>query len=598
MQTLPDFLIEALREPREHAIAERLGTNDWRFTSTTQMYRRAAAIACALRDSGLETGDRVALISNNRVDWLVADFGVLFAGCIVVPIFATLALDQVEYIFKDCEPKLCFVETLQDAERIRTACPHAPRLVHFDGNGPHSFAVLESAGAATALAHPSQPASFTNMLTPDDVAILIYTSGTTGVPKGVMLTHANLVWNATASARTGLANIEKGDQALMVLPFAHIYEHGNVLAFIFAACEIFITRPEHLLEDLKAVRPHIVAIVPRILQHMLTATIAHARGADGLQARLFPWALAVGREFAAAQAEQRKASAFLRVRYTLARQLVLSKIPPALGLDRLRFFASGSAPLHRDVALTFAGMGIAVCEGYGLTETSPVVTFNTVDAIRYGSVGKPIPGVAVRIADDGEILVKGPNVMKGYYHLKEQPFTEDGWLQTGDIGRLDADGYLFITDRKKELIKVSTGETVAPGRVEAALKRSAYIGQCFVVGNGRPYPIALIAPSWDLVRRKLGLPSDLTSATIAERSDVREFIRRQVAENTADLGRFEQIRRIAMLPRDLTIQDGELSPTSKVKRRVVERKFAAIIEATYRGHEVPSVTGPAGGATG
>jgi long-chain acyl-CoA synthetase len=596
MQTLPDCLIEALREPREHAIAERLGANDWRFTSTTQICRRAAAIACALRDSGLETGDRVALISNNRVDWLVADFGVLFAGCVVVPIFATLALDQVEYIFKDCEPKLCFVETLQDAERIRTACPHAPRLVHFDGDGPHSFAVLEAAGAATALAHPSQPASFTNMLTPDDVAVLIYTSGTTGVPKGVMLTHGNLVWNATAAARTGLATIAKGEQALTVLPFAHIYEYGNVLTFIFAGCELSITRPEHLLDDLKAVRPQIIAIVPRILQHVLTATVAHAKGAGGLQARLVPWALAVGREFAAARADQRKASAFLRVRYALARRLVLSKIPLALGLDRLKFFASGSAPLHRDVALTFAGMGIAVCEGYGLTETSPAVTFNTVDAIRYGSVGKPIPGVAVRIADDGEILVNGPNVMKGYYHLKEQPFTDDGWFQTGDIGRLDADGYLFITDRKKELIKTSTGESIAPGRIEAALKRSAYIGQCFVVGNGRPYPIALIAPSWELVRRTLGLPSDLTPGLIAERSDVREFIRRQVAETTADLGRFEQIRRVALLPRDLTIQDGELSPTSKVKRRVVERKFAAIIEATYRGHEIPSVTGPAGGA--
>jgi long-chain acyl-CoA synthetase len=247
-------------------------------------------------------------------------------------------------------------------------------------------------------------------------------------------------------------------------------------------------------------------------------------------------------------------------------------------------FASGSAPLHRDIQLTFAGMGVTVSEGYGLTETSPVVSGNPVGAIRYGSVGKPIEGVEVKIAADGEILVKGPNVMKGYYNLPaDHPFTDDGWFLTGDIGALDPDGYLFITDRKKELIKTSTGKYIAPGRVEAALKRSIYIAQCFVIGDGRAFPLALVSPNWELIRKEFNIPDLVSNAAIVARADVRDFMQKEVTEKTADLASFEQVRRVALLPRELTIEDGELSPTLKVKRRVVEAKFADLIEDAYRG---------------
>jgi long-chain acyl-CoA synthetase len=243
---------------------------------------------------------------------------------------------------------------------------------------------------------------------------------------------------------------------------------------------------------------------------------------------------------------------------------------------------SGSAALHRDIALTFAALGIPICEGYGLTETSPVVSVNRLDAMRYGSVGKPIPGVSLKIADDGEILVKGPNVMRGYYNLPdEQAFDADGWFKTGDIGRIDDDGFLFITDRKKELFKTSTGKYVAPSRVESAIKRSPYVAQALVIGDGRPFPVALIAPNWVLVRSEFGIADDVGTAAVADRHDVREFVRREVADHTADLASFEQIRRIALLPRDLTIEEGELSPTLKIKRRVVENKFAGLIDAAY-----------------
>ena len=584
MQTLPQFIDDALSTSRERAFAERLGAPDWSFTSSGQMRARAGAIAHALRAAGIGAGDRVALISNNRVDWLAANFGILFAGCVVVPIFATLALDQVDYIFNDCEAKLAFVETPADAERFGNRCPSAPRCVHFDGSGPDSLATFERSGDAAQQNDPATLASFLAGVTPDDLAVLIYTSGTTGNPKGVMLSHGNSTSNARAAFEYGFTGrLAAQDEAVLsVLPFAHIYEFNDILGFLLFKCDIYISQPDYLLDDLKSVRPRTMALVPRIFERVLAGIVASARADGGLKAKLVPWALGVARENMLATVENRKPGGMLPLQYAIAQRLVFSKIKLTIGLDRLEFFSSGSAPLHRDIALTFAGMGLPVCEGYGLTETAPVLTVNRWDGIRYGSVGKAIPGVEIKLASDGEILARGPNVMKGYYNLPaEQPFTSDGWFMTGDIGEIDADGYLFITDRKKELIKTSAGKYIAPGRVEAALKRSIYVGQCFIIGDGRPYPVALVCPNWDLVRKEFTIPADVPTAAIATRSDVRDFISREVVTKTADLGSFEQIRRVALLPRDLTIEDGELSPTLKVKRRVVEKKFADIIESAY-----------------
>jgi long-chain acyl-CoA synthetase len=585
MQTLPQYVTQALSTPREQKFAERLGAPSWRFTSAARMLERAQALAYALRAAGVQRGDRVAVISENRVDWLAADFGVLLAGCVVVPIFATLALDQVEYIFKDAEARLAFVETAADVERLVAACPSTPRCIAFDGTGSGSLAEFEAAGAAAAQADPSALAGFTAGVDPSDLAVLIYTSGTTGNPKGVMLSHENLVSNTIAASAILPESTKAPDRVILsVLPFAHIFEHTDALGFINTGVKLYITQPDYLLEDLKAARPVTMALVPRIFELVLAGIVGRAKAEGGLRARLVPWALAVGREYATATLDGRKAGGALGLQYAIAQKLVLSKIKPAIGLDRLEFFVSGSAPLHRDIALTFAGMGVPIAEGYGLTETSPVVTANPPDAIRYGSVGKAIDGVQIKIAADGEILVKGPNVMQGYYHLPaEHPFDADGWFRTGDIGELDRDGYLFITDRKKELIKTSTGKYIAPGRVEAALKRSIYIGQCFVIGDGRSFPLALVSPNWDLVRKEFGISPEVSNAAIAERTDVRDFMTNEVIERTADLSSFEQIRKVALLPRDLTVEDGELSPTLKVKRRVVEKKFADLIDAAYQG---------------
>ena len=592
MQTIAEYLTEALGGPnRERAFLQKLGTPVWSETSSHRMRDRATAIAYAIAREGIGAGDRVALVANNSVNWLATDFGILFSGCVVVPIFATLAPDQLAFILRDSGAKLCFVENAELATRLRTALPDAPRTIVFASEGPDSLTDFEAEGAAAAAEDPSALARFTLGTRSGDLAVLMYTSGTTGDPKGVMLTHDNIVSNAEAALGLLPADMRApGTPVLSVLPFAHIYEHTLIIASTKSGAEISITQPDFLLGDLKTARPRFMTIVPRIFERVLAGIVGKTKLEGGLKAKLVPWALGVGRNYLCATQDGGKSGASLALQFAIAQKLVLAKIKPAIGLDRLEFFASGSAPLHRDIALTFAAMGIPVAEGYGLTETSPIVTGSRLDAIRYGSVGKPIPGVDVKIANDGEILVKGPNVMLGYYNLpNERPFTDDGYFMTGDIGEFDRDGYLFITDRKKELIKTSAGKYVAPSRVEAALKRSIYVGQCFVIGDGRAHPIALVAPNWDLVRKEFGIPADVATAVIAARRDVHDFVQNEIVVKSADLASFESVRRIALLPRDLTIEDGELSPTLKIKRRVVEQKFAALIESAYAKPDTANV---------
>ncbi|HTW85510.1 MAG TPA: long-chain fatty acid--CoA ligase [Candidatus Sulfotelmatobacter sp.] len=581
MQTLPRYLAEHLRAPRERAFAERLGAPEWRFTSSTRMLERARAIACALREAGAQAGDRVVLMANNRVDWIAADFGILFAGCVPVPTYATIALDQLDYILADSEAKLLFVESAAQAQRVRAACPHAPRIVAFDDPGPDGLGAFEAVGAARAAADPAAALRLADGVQPGEVAVLIYTSGTTGNPKGVMLTHDNLLSNATSSYDYGLQGVETaGEIVLSVLPYAHIYEHTGLLGYFHVGYDVYVTQPDFLLADLQASHPFAISLVPRIYERILTGIRAGAAAQGGEAAVMVPKALEIARAYAAELHAGRTPSAELTQQHAAVSAMVFPAIKERLGLDRLRYFVSGSAPLHLDVALTFAGMGLPIGEGYGLTETSPTITAQRVQDVRYGTVGRPIPGMEIRIADDGEILVRGAGVMKGYYRSAEG-FTSDGWFQTGDIGQLDGDGFLTITDRKKELIKTSGGKYVAPSRVEAAARRSPYVGQCLVLGDGHPFPIALVAPEWAAVRARFGIAPDVPTAEIAARDDVHAFVQNEVAAMTAELATFEQIRRVALLPRDLTIEDGDLSPAMKVRRRVVEQRFADLIARAY-----------------
>jgi long-chain acyl-CoA synthetase len=587
-ETLTSLIRRVLAEPRDEALLERVAG---RFTATSsaRILERAQDIACAIRDSGLERGDRVALVSHDCVDWIACDFATFFAGCVVVPIYPTQALDQVDYILRHCEAKLLFVDRVATLERIESATRSIATIVVFDSDGPGSLRAFETRGAAIRADHSELPQAYEREAAPDDLAVLIYTSGTTGDPKGVMLSHDNIAFDAQSTVEYGLSSITANDDVLSVLPFSHIYEHTMVYIYLVARVRYFICHdPDELMTDLREVRPAGVTCVPRIFDRVVAGIKGQAMKAGGLQGRLVPWALAVGREYMRAKTFGPPPSASLSLSYAVARRLVIERVRERLGIDRIKYFMSGSAALHIDSALTFLALGTPIMQGYGLTETSPVISVNSVPVNRYGTVGKPIPGVEVRIADDGEILTRGRHVMLGYYHDAEATAAaiEDGWFHTGDVGHVDSDGFLLITDRKKEVFKTSTGKWVSPARVESSIKRSVFVSQVLVVGDNRPFPIALVCPNWDLLRVELTLPDD-PPADLAEREDVDAFLRHEMEKRTHDLASYERVRRVVVVAREFSVESGELSPAMKVKRRVVEQRYAAQIEFAYQRDPAP-----------
>ncbi len=582
-ETLPHLIRRALEEPRDAALLERVN-GTWAPTSSQRLLERVQNVACAIRDAGLQQGDRVSLIARDSVDWIVCDFATFFAGCVVVPIFPTQALDHTAHILEHSDTKLLFVDSETTQRRLIDGAFPLPPTIVFESTSENSLANFEKSGAEVRVAHPELPAAYEASLQPDDLAVLIYTSGTTGNPKGVMLSHDNLVFDSQSALNYGLGNIEPEEHVLSVLPFSHIYEHTMIYIYLLAKVRYAICHdPAELLHDLQELHPVSMTAVPRIFDRVLHGITGKALQHGGLQAKLVPWALTVGREYMTAKTFGHGAGPMLSLQYAIAKRLVLDKVRNTLGLDKLEFFTSGSAALHPDVAMTYLGLGLPIMQGYGLTESSPVITVSRMDANEYGAVGKPIPGVELRIATDGEVLARGRNIMHGYYLEPEATASalEDGWLHTGDIGEIDAQGYLRITDRKKEVFKTATGKFVSPARVESAIKRSHFVAQAMVIGDGRPHPVALITPNWDLVRVELDIPAGVSAEELAKRSDVVDFMTAKVREQTADLAKYEQIRVIALLPREFSVESGELSPSFKIKRRVVEQRYRPQIEALY-----------------
>ncbi|MBV9333738.1 MAG: long-chain fatty acid--CoA ligase [Candidatus Eremiobacteraeota bacterium] len=589
-ETLPNLIREALAQPRNEALVERVA-GKWTPTPSRHLLERVENVACAIRDAGLTAGDRVALIAHNCVDWIVCDFATFFAGCVVVPVYPTQAPDLTAYILQHSGARLLFADSADTLARLRDGGASLPHTICLDSTGSDGLAAFEARGAQVRASHPELPAAYEATLLPDDLAVLIYTSGTTGGPKGVMLSHDNLAFDARVTLGVGYEEIEASDDVLSVLPFSHIYEHTFIYIYLIARARYFICHdPNELLDDLRDVRPLVMTAVPRIFDRVLTGVKGQARAAGGLKAKLVSWALTVARDFGYAQTFKGGAGAWLRLQHALAERLVFAKVRGSLGLDRIRFLPSGSAPLHLDTAMTFLGLGVPIMQGYGLTETSPVVSCNRLSDNEYGTVGRPRPGVVVRIADDGELLVRGRNVMQGYYHDPQATSAAivDGWLHTGDVGELDREGFLRITDRKNEIFKTGTGKWVSPARIEANIKRSIYVAHALVIGRGRPYPIALISPNWPLVRQELpDLPNDASPDALAERSDVRAFVTHEVHKQTHGLATYEQIRRVIVVPHDFSVSGGELSPSMKIKRRVVEARYAREIEEAY-AREVPA----------
>ncbi|MFQ5719824.1 MAG: AMP-dependent synthetase/ligase [Acidobacteriota bacterium] len=594
--TLVDLLHRWLTvHPTDRAIGTGPGPDRMSWLSTAELAERIRAVAMGLQSVGVGPGDRVALLSENRWEWVVADFGILTARAINVPVHPGLTAGQIAFILADSGARLAFASTPELTGRLLEARRQVPSLtdvVTFDGLPAPAEAVTTLAaflaqGRAHAEGHPGQYRRQREGVKAEDPASIIYTSGTTGDPKGVVLTHANFASNITACCN--VFDFLPTDLGLSFLPLCHVFQRTVDYCYYHSGCRVVhlsdLTRISQAFETL---HPSTFAAVPRLYEKM------YARIQDSVpdsKRRLFDRAVAGGvRRFRRHRAGRRLGPTQALSAW-LAERLVFRHIRERLG-GRWRFAISGGAPLAAEIAEFFNGIGLPVLEGYGLTETSPVIATNRLADTRPGTVGRPLPGVEVRIAADGEVMTRGPHVMQGYWHDPDKTaatIDADGWLATGDLGRLDADGFLSITDRKKEILVTAQGKNIAPQPLENALKQLSLVSQAMVVGDRRPFLVALIVPDFEVLLSRAarlgirpGAPEDLVADPAVEAA-----IAAQLDTLRPRLAHHEQIRRFALLAGEFTQERDELTPTLKLKRRIILKHHAATIESLYAGHEQP-----------
>jgi long-chain acyl-CoA synthetase len=567
----------------------------WLRISGDAFIARVRAVALGLSSLGVRKGDRVSLLSENRPDWSVVDLAILSLGAINVPIYTTQAPDQVRFILEDSGARLLFVSGKKVFRHARPGVDPVASLenvIFFDTEaanvreGSLTLFELEQRGAELDRAEPEVFSRMLNAVGKEDLATIIYTSGTTGEPKGVMLTHEAFVSNVLSISSA--LPIRSTDVALSVLPLSHIFERAVFYVFCWNGVSVAYAPSFDVVADyLREVRPTIMTAVPRLFEKVFHKIIQKGTTAGGWRSRLFTWSLGVGQRYAKHVDHGETVPPLLEIQQEVASRLVFSKWREVVG-GRLRFFVSGGAALSPVLSYSFLGAGVKILQGYGMTETC-IVSANRPEDNRVGSVGLPFPGVEVRVDADGEILVRGPNVMSGYYNHPTETaavFTEDGWFKTGDVGKMDERGHLYITDRKKELFKLSNGKYVAPQLVESLIKQSQYVSQVVVVGAGRKQPAALIVPDWEALSSALPTPQaeEHTQRVAWSRSpEAVKLVQRDVSELTAPLADYERVRRVALLPEDFSIDGGELTPTLKVKRRVIDEKYSGLIDEIYNG---------------
>ncbi len=555
------------------------------------MAERVQDLSIGLQELGVRRGDRVAILSENRPEWAIADYACLAARCTDVPIYPTLPAKQAEYILRDSGAAAVLVSSAAQLEKVTQIRDRLSGLAHviaFDdsatGAGVIRFEQVLERGRAARERHPDWRASALEVVE-DDLATLIYTSGTTGDPKGVMLSHGNIASNVTNCV--ALFSFTDEDECLSFLPLSHIFERmfGHYCMFHAGVVINYAESVDTVPADMQEVRPHLMASVPRLYEKIYARVLDNVRTASPLRKRIFAWSREVGERWAEATIAGRPVSRALRLQRALADRLVFAKLRARTG-GRIRFFISGGAPLSPDIARFFYAAGLPILEGYGLTETSPVMAVNTFQNHRLGTVGKAIPEVEIRIAPDGEIVTRGPNVMCGYFNKPEataEAIDEEGWFHTGDIGIIDADGYLSITDRKKDLIVTAGGKNIAPQPIEILAKTSKFVSSAVMIGDRRPFPIMLVVPNPAQVKgwvEHKGLP-DGDLAQLLGHPEVRQKIEREVRMTLRDLAQFEMPKKLLILPKDFTVEAGELTPTLKVRRRVVEEHNRPAIEALY-----------------
>jgi long-chain acyl-CoA synthetase len=587
--TLPSRFLNAVDKlPNPRAQMIRLDGR-WESISSQEFLRRVAGLSTAFVELGVKPGDRVGLFSPNRPEWHTADFAITGAGAVTVPVYFNESPDRMAYILKHCGAKVVFVAgavQLRWLLNVRKELPELEQIIVADA-GPdippeclRYETLIASAGAADISAYRLRA----SQVLPGQLASLIYTSGTTGEPKGVMLTHTNFCSNVHDVGYDFQLNPAE-DVALSFLPLAHVYGRTLDYIYIFGGATLaYVEAVEAVAQALLEVRPTVTAAVPRFFEKIYARIVEQGSKNTGMKKMIFDWAMRVAEKSAQWRAGQSHASLVLTLQWKLADALVYHKIRANMG-GRLRLISSGGAPLSKDLAEFFWAVGIPLYQGYGLTETSPIVSSNY-PLNRMGSSGKPIPNVQVRVAEDGEILVKGPCIMQGYYKNPEatrEVLSEDGWFRTGDIGYVDKDNYLFITDRKKDLLKTAAGKFVAPQPIENALKTSPYILNAMVVGDKKKFIVALIVPNPATVAAKAadqGIKF-ASNSELAAHPWVHSLIDSEVKRLTVHLAQYETIKRFALLPEDFTFDNGSLTFTLKLKRRVVEQQYAAVIESLY-----------------
>src|SRR6266700_4106918 len=552
-------------------------------------------LALGLLALGRQKGDAVALLSASRVEWVHADMAILSAGCITVPIYPSYPPELIAYVVNDSQARTLIVEDsgqLAKALEARSKMERLEQIVVISGYEPAqppetvlTWEMLRRLGRDRREALKSTLAERVDSTTADDVATIVYTSGTTGPPKGVVQTHGNHISALESAAQT--TSIAEGDVHLLFLPLAHSFARlESFIGVHRGLCTAFAENIDKLRENLPETRPHFICSVPRVFEKVYAGAMARAEGGSPVKRKIFNWAVAIGKEVSRLKQANRPVPTALALQYKLAEKLVFSKMQAALG-GRLRFAVSGGAPLSREIAEFFHAAGILILEGYGLTETCPVLTNNREDGFKFGSVGRPLPGVDVKIAADGEILGRGGNIAKGYFKKTEatrEVFLDDGWFATGDIGRFDEDGYLFITDRKKDLIVTAGGMNIAPQNIENLLKTDPFISQAMVHGDRRPYPVALItlnAEELAKFAREQGILA-VEPAVLVKHPRVLERVQRTVDDKNSELQSYAKIKKFVILPEDFTVENGALTPTLKVKRKVISERHRPVLDALYQ----------------
>lgn len=590
--TLVEMFEHAVRHHHKPDALNYKKDGEWRSISSEELLLRSRRIALGLHSLGIRRGDRIALISANCPEWTLTDAGCQFAGVIDVPIYTTQAPSQVCYILNDSGARIFVIQNRAALDRIRDAikdCATIERFVFFDKQGVEeenalSLEELEEMGRALDEERPMLIEELARGAKPDDLATIIYTSGTTGEPKGVMLTQSNLTTNLVDSS--GHLSFGEKDTALSVLPLSHVFERLAMYMYIHHGMSVYYAESlDKVGDNFREVHPTVFVGVPRLFEKIY-ARIQEKAAADGkAKAAILAWAVSVGKAHAKLALNHEKIPWLLALKHKIALRLVFSKWHKGLG-GRVRLFISGGAALSEEIGYIFVGAGIPIVQGYGLTETSPVITAGTAEDNRIGTTGRPISNVEVRIAEDGEIETRGPNVMRGYYNKPEATdavFTADGWFKTGDIGTLDKDGFLRITDRKKELFKTSGGKYIAPQHIEQLIKASRFVNQVVLVGSERKFPAALIVPNWEQLQSYAelkGMPERKPSELI-NHPRILDLMQRQVDSHCEGLAQFERVKRVALLENELTIDGGEMTPTLKVKRRVVDEKYRDVIDRLY-----------------